>query len=264
MQTPKIEYDLNERGRIHHGEPRNYTKQELIKLSEHVRSDERQEQVANGDLYGFLGHWARLKYGFLPDESSGVSPAIVTTYLDCTEDGILTHQQRFLDSSNEGKQAMGLWQSKFGGFSTIIDPEKPYFYGVDFIYRPNYLKNKGYFDSVDESMYFKVLCKNGECNTDKLDVKYLAEKSAIQQVYLDSVMPILEEAMREEDGVGKVPDMQDNSGFEQIMSDRARFDSADLVDLQGRRLSERGKKIARVEYENELPEAVELLKCMSH
>lgn len=264
METPKIEYDLNERGRVHHGEPRHYTKQELIDLSAHIRSDERQERVSNGDMYGFLGHWARLKYGYSPDESSRISPAIVTTYLDCTTDGIVTHQQRFLDSCNEGKQALGLWQSKFGGFSTVIDPDAPFFHGVDFAYRPNYLKNKGYFDSADESMYLKALCKDGECSTDKLEVKYLIEKNEMQQVYLDSVMPILEEVMREDDNVGKVPELYDASGLEQVMKDRARFDSADLVDLQGRRLSERGKKRVRVKYKEELPAAVELLKCMSH
>lgn len=155
MQTSVIKYNLRERGRQFRGQPRNFNIRAVV---EAINSPACQEKVKNRDMLGFYGHWPRLKFGMNPTEGgldkgrpAFAEPAIVTTLLKAYPDGTIEHQEEFLDTDT-GKIAAKMYQSRVGGFSSVIGNGRVEFYGFDYVNEPNFSTNRGYsLDSVDLS-----------------------------------------------------------------------------------------------------------------
>lgn len=153
LKTQRIKYNVHDRGRKHRGVDRHFDTAALARL---INSPFVQEQVANGDMLGYYGHWPRLAFGMATQEVGMVDGKVValptavrTILLECDEDGTITHQAEFLN--NEwGRVAQEQYESDVGGFSSAIDPVRgtsptvaAAFYGFDYVLEPNYTTNRG-------------------------------------------------------------------------------------------------------------------------
>lgn len=159
--TDSISYNVRERGRKFRGVDRNL---DTVALAALINGPDIQEKVRHGDMLGYLGHWARIKFG-LEVKEGGIDPssgkaielpvAIRTVELAAEDDGTITHKAEFL-STPAGEYAAGVYKSKAGGFSSAIDtvprttPAIPRgFHGFDFVYEPNYTTNRGHAVALD-------------------------------------------------------------------------------------------------------------------
>ncbi len=159
LQTDPITYNVNERGRQARGVDRHF---DCAVLASIINGPSVQEKVRLGDMFGYFGHWPRIKFGMEPQEGGvvdgvavSVEPALRTTLLRADEQGNVTHRVEFLDTA-EGHKAQALYQSKAGGFSSAIDavpgstPMIPKgFYGFDYVLEPNYTTNRGHRAVLD-------------------------------------------------------------------------------------------------------------------
>ena len=152
MQTEVIRYNLRDRGRQFRGKERNFDVPRIVAT---VNGGACQEKVRHRDMFGYFGHWPRVKFGMNPSEGGlvdgkqvAVEPALVTISLKAFDDGTIEHQAEFLDT-NAGRLAQRLYASKAGGFSSAIDELRPEFYGFDYVLEPNYTKNRGYDLALD-------------------------------------------------------------------------------------------------------------------
>nr|WP_319566279.1 hypothetical protein [uncultured Rhodoferax sp.] len=163
--TDPITYNVNDRGRKARGQDRNFDTGALARF---INGNYVQEKVKHGDMLGFLGHWPRIKFGMEPAEGGVVDgkavvmpTAVRTVELRAETDGTITHRTQFLDTDH-GEAAYRLFKSKAGGFSSAIDVvpgTSPAitrgFYGFDYVYEPNFTKNRGHavvLDGVSEDM----------------------------------------------------------------------------------------------------------------
>lgn len=166
MKTGTITYNVNDRGRQYRGTPRRF---DNAGLADVVNSNEVQERVSKGDLWGYYGHWPRVLFGMSPGEGGVVQrgplagkvvrlePAFVTRSLSADTDGNVRHEAEFADTPT-GRTAMRLFNGKKGGFSSAIDcrprngVDVPVgFYGFDYVSEPNFSTNRGYaLDGVME------------------------------------------------------------------------------------------------------------------
>jgi hypothetical protein len=149
-----ITYNVRERGRKARGQDRNF---DTVALARLINSPAVQEKVKHGDMFGYFGHWPRIKFGMEPAEGGIIDGKVVpvptalrTIELSADNDGNITHRPEFLDT-NEGRIAARLYQSKAGGFSSAImslpgtSPAIPSgFYGFDYVLEPNYTTNRGH------------------------------------------------------------------------------------------------------------------------
>jgi hypothetical protein len=152
--TDAITYNVRERGRKARGQDRNFDTVALAKL---INSAGIQEKVKHGDMFGYFGHWPRIKFGMEPAEGGIIDGKVVpvptalrTIELSADNEGNITHRAEFLDT-NEGRIAARLFESKAGGFSSAImsvpgtSPAIPSgFYGFDYVLEPNYTTNRGH------------------------------------------------------------------------------------------------------------------------
>lgn len=161
-RTGVIRFNVKERGRKHLGQDRNF---DTVALANLINSGAVQERVANGDMYGFYGHWPRTKFGMEPMEGGFVGgkrvdlePAHRTIHLKAFPDGTIEHETEFLDTL-PGRLAERLFRTKAGGFSSaIVAPRRgamqvpQSFHGFDYVLEPNYTTNRGYtLDGVEVS-----------------------------------------------------------------------------------------------------------------
>lgn len=181
-ETPKIRYNLNDRGRKYTGQPRQYN---IPKLCATINSPHTQETVASGGMIGYLGHMPRIRYGLAPVEGgfengkyAPVEPAFVTTYLHAAPDGTITHQARFLGTQS-GQLAKKLWDEKIGGFSSAIDTATNEFFGFDFVHSPNFLQNSFRGVVLDSTSQVNPL---GMTYDDILEAESLEHKAALDAV----------------------------------------------------------------------------------
>ena len=156
MKTGVITYNLTDRGRRFRGSDRNYAKPEnLHKLVNVINSGGVQEKVQEGDMLGFRGHEVRRIMGLIPQECilhNGkwlcADPALKTIYLKAFPDGTVEHEAEFIDNEH-GRKCWEWYQKDVGGFSSAIDEQKPTFGGFDYVWEPNYTKNrKAVFDDA--------------------------------------------------------------------------------------------------------------------
>lgn len=159
LQTDPITYNVNDRGRQARGVDRHF---DCAALAGIINGPSVQEKVRLGDMFGYFGHWPRIKFGMEPQEGGvvdgvaiSVEPALRTTLLRADELGNVTHRVEFLDTA-EGHKARALYLSKAGGFSSAIDavpgstPMIPKgFYGFDYVLEPNYTTNRGHRAVLD-------------------------------------------------------------------------------------------------------------------
>lgn len=163
-------YNVQDRKRKHTGASRNF---DCAALAELINSPSVQERVKHRDMYGYFGHWPRLKFGLMPAEGGvidgktvSVEPAFVTTAISANSNGEITHESEFLDNA-PGRAAYRLMQSKKGGFSSAIDTRKRgnvdyplSFYGFDYVLSPNFSGNRPYemaLDSLSQEDYTAYL-----------------------------------------------------------------------------------------------------------
>jgi len=150
--TGIIRYNLNDRGRKFRGKVRNFNIPAIVAT---INSGATQEKVKHRDMFGYYGHWPRVKFGMIPSEGGIVEgkqvviePAMVTVYLKAYDDGTVEHEAEFLDT-NAGKLAKQLYKRRVGGFSSAIDENRPEFYGFDYVLEPNFSTNRGYEIALD-------------------------------------------------------------------------------------------------------------------
>jgi len=154
METERIVYNLNERGRKHRGTARHF---DVGAIAHAINSDACQERVKQRDMQGYYGHWPRLKFGLNPQEggldggkAALVEPAFITTHLKADADGTIEHKAQFLDTAS-GQVAAKLYHNRTGGFSSAIDASIPEFFGFDYVLEPNYATNRGWtLDSIGQ------------------------------------------------------------------------------------------------------------------
>jgi len=186
MQTSRITYNLTERGRHHTGQPRNF---DIPRLVAAINGPACQERVKNRDMIGFYGHWPRLKFGMHPAEGGiaggkahAIEPALITTALHATLDGLVEHQAEFLPTQT-GQISAKLYAARTGGFSSAIDQNKPELFGFDYVLEPNFTTNRGY--TLDS-----VLCEGGVCavgmDCADLDAAILEEQFSAVSALLDA------------------------------------------------------------------------------
>lgn len=147
LKPPIIRYNLKERGRQFRGVERNFDIPAIVAA---INSPSCQERVKTRGMLGYFGHWARIKFGLDPAEggivdgkAQAIEAAIVTTYLKAFPDGTIEHQTEFMDNP-VGHIVSRMFENRVGGFSSVIDPNIPEFFGFDWVNDPNYSTNRGY------------------------------------------------------------------------------------------------------------------------
>jgi len=164
--TGRIKYSLKDRKYLHNGVDRDdLDMSAMIKL---IRSDSVQERVRKRCIFGYYGHQLRELYGLkvpetVIDKETGkeihLTPALVTIYLDVDDDGVVTHEQEFINNI-AGNQAWRQFKADIGGFSSAFYSPKingirtPLeYHGMDYVLRPNYHHNRSedaIFDSLED------------------------------------------------------------------------------------------------------------------
>ena len=153
-KLPLITYNLKERGRQYRGTQRNFN---IKAICDAINSPSCQERVKTRAMLGYYGHKPRVLFGLEPVEAgviggkyNEIEPAIVTTRLEASYDGTITHQTEFLDTA-AGRKAAAMYENRIGGFSSAIDEKRPEFYGFVWVLDPNYSTNRPFtLDSVND------------------------------------------------------------------------------------------------------------------
>lgn len=156
-KTGKIAYNLKDRGYKAFGSPRNFN---IPLVNSMINSAACQEAIKARTLVGFYGHWPRVKFGAVAAEGGmdgktqvNVEPAVVTVFAKAYQDGTIEHEQEFLDT-DAGEKARKAYSSRVGGFSSVINEPKRYFGGMDYVFAPNYMGNRGFtLDSAYEQAH---------------------------------------------------------------------------------------------------------------
>ncbi len=165
--TDAITYNVNTRGRKVLGQDRNF---DLSALQRLINGPAVQETVKHGDMMGYFGHWPRIKFGMATQEGGidretgkavNLPLAVRTVELSADDQGNITHKTEFMDTE-AGAVALGLFNSKAGGFSSAIVPVQgthpiipKSFNGFDYVYQPNYTTNRGHkviLDSIGSEL----------------------------------------------------------------------------------------------------------------
>lgn len=189
IRTGIIKYNLNERGRHLIGQPRNFNIPAVCKL---INGGKVQEEVAAGDMVGYLGHDVRIEYGINPPEVTlqggalvPIEPAIRTVFIKAHEDGTIEHEAEFLDTPL-GKKAQEWFQSKYGGFSSVFYPNERNptgFGGFDYVKNPNFQFNRGY--TLDSAASEKDAISR---LTSRQRAEYFSGKLEEMQAVMDSIV----------------------------------------------------------------------------
>ncbi|MDH1403744.1 hypothetical protein [Pseudomonas sp. GD03730] len=200
-RTEVIRYNVNERGRDFTGVDREVDIPALCLL---LNGPVVQEAVRKGDIFGYMGHGFREKYGLdLPeailDPVSGktitLEPAVKTVMIKAYPDGTIEHQQEFLPTS-AGRIAQRLYWGKQWGFSSVFfapmingkrTPKA--FFGMDFVKSPNYDTNRGYDSMLDST------------SAGALQGGNFAEEYSAMLDSMDSILAANEKAMDEVNGL---------------------------------------------------------------
>lgn len=189
MSTGLIRYNLKDRGRVHVGTPRRFNIPRFMAL---VNGAKVQEMVRKGDMFGYLGHDIRRRFGLYPPEVAlengevvPLEPAFVTTYIKAYDDGTVEHKARFLDTPL-GKKAQEWHIAKTGGFSSVVAPneENPTaFWGFDYVLSPNFHGNRGYA-VMDGAAYDKELNRlTSKQKYQEINARQLEQQAVMDALY---------------------------------------------------------------------------------
>ncbi|WP_199506846.1 MULTISPECIES: hypothetical protein [unclassified Psychrobacter] len=154
-KTSLITYNLSDRGRPDSvGMARRVNVKAWVDF---INSSDVQHVVDSGDMYGYIGHEIRQRFGLRPPDSfvdqSGkvvyLEPAFRTIKLSANARGDVSAQHEFLDT-DLGKHAAQRYHSKAGGYSTAVRTGDSQdgtilldFAGFDQVLMPNYNTNRG-------------------------------------------------------------------------------------------------------------------------
>lgn len=147
-------FSLFEDGRTLDANKRNY----IIKsVQDTIASAKTQELLRLKESFGYYGHAPRQRANKLDIGETEVImikgrpvvvenvPAARTIAISCSDDGIVTHTQEFLDSPT-GKIALSLWESGAGGWSWATGGDDRAkgaiaraYHGMDYVLQPNYI-----------------------------------------------------------------------------------------------------------------------------
>lgn len=188
LKTGLIRYNVNERGRKYTGTPRRFNVPKFVAVT---NGRQVQEMVAKRDLYGYLGHDIRRRFGLYPPETvleNGavvpIEPAFVTTYLKAYDDGTVEHEAEFLDTPL-GRTAQSWFEKKIGGFSSVIAPSEQdpsMNWGFDYVNSPNFDGNRGYvMDSAAQAWEMNRL-------TSKQKAEWYQARQMEQQAVMDALL----------------------------------------------------------------------------
>lgn len=172
--TQVITYNLKDTGRRLTQSKRNYDIDGAVIL---LNSPTVQEGVANGDYFGYFGHWIRELLGLDPQEGGFVDgklvlvePALVLKKISAKANGDVSFQVQFLDTPM-GNMARRIYSQKKGGFSIVWDFYRqdngsllPYqLWGMDMVLTPNFTKNRGYvMDAASRAALGSVLMDSAQ------------------------------------------------------------------------------------------------------
>jgi hypothetical protein len=197
-RTEVIRYNVKDRGRDFTGVDRDIDIPALVLL---LNGPIVQEAVRKGDIYGYMGHGFREKYGLdLPEsiidpvtrKTVTLEPAVKTVMIKAYNDGTIEHQQEFLHTS-AGRIGWRLYQGKNWGFSSVFyapsingkRTPKNYF-GMDFVRSPNYDTNRGYdamLDSTDAgAMQGPSFAEEYSAMLDSLETVMAANEAAAEDI----------------------------------------------------------------------------------
>jgi hypothetical protein len=147
MRTGVIQYNLNDRGRALTGKPRQFN---IGRVAAFINGARTQERIQKRDMFGYYGHWPRVKFGMMPPEGGiyqgklvKLEPAISTVHLKAFPDGTIEHEEEFL-ATDAGRTAQKMFESKKGGFSSALSEVEGCFFGFDYVNEPNFDDNRGY------------------------------------------------------------------------------------------------------------------------
>lgn len=153
-KTREITFNIKDRGRQFTGQDRNNV--DFQKWIDLINSPATQEMISTGSMLGYYGHQIRIAWGLTPPETVlvgekllNISPALRTIYMQCDQEGNVTHRVEFLETP-EGEHALRQYRAKVGGFSAAHDftmengmivPTEVC--GMDYVLQPNYATNIG-------------------------------------------------------------------------------------------------------------------------
>lgn len=154
LKRIKDRFSLFNDGRKLDSNKRNY----IVKAVQQMINNERtQEQLRLGESFGYYGHGPRQRANKLDIGETEIimikgKPVVVdnipagrTISISCNDEGIVDHEQEFLDTAT-GRIALSMWESAAGGWSwaTGGDDTKrasitKSYHGMDYVKQPNYL-----------------------------------------------------------------------------------------------------------------------------
>lgn len=190
-KLPIIKFNVKERGRKFLGQERNF---DIQKLCKSINGGACQEKVRTRAMFGYFGHGLRKMVGMDIPESAviggkytEIKPAVVTTFLKAYENGDIEHQSEFLDTE-PGQDALKMYNSKVGGFSSAIKADNYEFCGMDWVFDPNYVNNRPYIlDSTDDLILDDIRLEIAQENAD-----FYAELARRQDAQLNELKALLD------------------------------------------------------------------------
>lgn len=216
LKRVKDRFSLFNDGRTLDANKRRY----IIKsVQDTIASAKTKENLRLGESYGFYGHAPRqrakkLDLGETEVINIGGRPVVVenipsnrTISISCDDDGVVTHEQEFLDTET-GKIALSLWESGAGGWSWATGGSDGRnasvartYHGMDYVLQPNYLSldhPSMMLESVGSDMLLESLQKSGfneadaQAISDSMQNAVIADNEAILELeqnvmYLESV-----------------------------------------------------------------------------
>lgn len=175
LKRVKEQFSILDDGRSHNPAPQKFL---LSALQRVLRSPETKERVELNEATGFYGHNIRQLTKMRPNETEvievkgkpllvNVVPAVRTVSVDIDDDGLVTHEQEFLDNEL-GRAALALYEQGTGGFSWAMSGSDGKgapsitrsFSGFDYVLQPNFLpKNREnmLLSSIDDDGKEKLL-----------------------------------------------------------------------------------------------------------
>ncbi|MCG7550916.1 hypothetical protein [Pseudoalteromonas sp. Of7M-16] len=155
-----------------HGRTKHNNRPYLIKaVQKIIASDTVQEEIQLGEMFGYFGHGIRAMTGKMkPSEVEfinvngkmvkvDVEPSNYCLDVSCSDEGIITHKQRILDTSS-GKQVQAMHDGKTGGWSWATSG-KPHainvLAGFDYVKQPSYIDvdKQAMFESIQDFTSFE-------------------------------------------------------------------------------------------------------------
>jgi len=169
-------FNIFDNGRQFSGQNRGYV---LDNIAAVLNAPVAKERIKLREAVGYYSHGVRRAAGLDPDETTiinvagkpmmiNATPSNVTVAQSISSDGDVAHVQQILDN-DEGRKALGLHNSKIGGFSWACSPASGVggggstrvskWYGYDYVRNPLFVRNRGHIlDSAEDQEQMILDC----------------------------------------------------------------------------------------------------------